>query len=67
VDGLQKLEVPLIPGTGMKDRPPTLEPIVTLQSGGMEGAASRCVRFNPKLGLLASGGDELVSWLTMWY
>jgi len=61
IDGLEKLAVPLIPGTGMKDRPPTLEPIVTLQSGGMEGVASRCVRFNPKFGLLASGGDDLVS------
>lgn len=62
MDGKEKLEGPLtLPG--MNPRCITLEPCVRLQGGGVEGVASRCVRLNPKLGMLASGGEDLVSHL----
>jgi hypothetical protein len=54
------LTLPPAPHGGLQ-RIPTLEPIVRLQSGGVEGVASRCVRFNPRYGMLASGGEDLVS------
>jgi COMPASS component SWD2 len=60
VDGKLILAGPtLIPG--LNPRCITLDPVVRLQSGGVEGVASRCVRFNPRLGMLASGGEDLVS------
>ena len=59
-DGHEKLLGPLIV-PGINPRCITLEPCVRLQSGGVEGVASRCVRFNPRLGMLASGGEDLVS------
>lgn len=60
IDGHEKLQGPiLVPG--INPRCMTLEPVVKLQSGGVEGVASRCVRFNPRLGMLASGGEDLVS------
>lgn len=62
IGGKEKLEgPPLIPG--INPRCITLDPVVKLQSGGPEGVTSRCVRFNPRLGMLASGGEDLVSLL----
>lgn len=49
------------PIPGVLVRPPTLEPVVRLQSGGPEGVPSRAVRFSPKYGMMASGNDNLVS------
>jgi WD40 repeat protein len=46
---------------GVFPRPPTLEPAVRLQSGGPGSVPSRAVRFSPKYGMMASGGDSLVS------
>jgi hypothetical protein len=43
---------------------PGVNPCVKLQSGGVEGVPSRCVRFNPRLGMLASGGEDLVSYVS---
>jgi WD40 repeat protein len=61
IDGLEKLQGPnIVPG--VNPRCITLDPIVKLQSGGVEGVPSRCVRFNPRLGMLASGGEDLVSY-----
>jgi COMPASS component SWD2 len=64
-EGEEKLTLPPAPHGGSQ-RIPTLEPIVRLQSGGVEGVASRCVRFNPRYGMLASGGEDLVSVYRSW-
>lgn len=43
-------------------RPPTLSPSVRLNGkGGTGHQPSRAVRFNPRLCMLASGGEDLVS------
>jgi COMPASS component SWD2 len=63
IDGLEKLQgPPIVPG--VNPRCITLDPWVKLQSGGVEGVPSRCVRFNPRLGMLASGGEDLVSYVS---
>lgn len=47
---------------GNNDRPPTMQPTIRLQNKGGAGAgATRAVRFNPKLCMMATGGDDLVS------
>lgn len=44
-------------------RPPTLEPTIRLNGkGGAGNQPTRAVKFNPRLCMLASGGEDLVSW-----
>lgn len=54
--GTTKLESP------GRDKPaPTLQPTAVLKAGDGQHAATRAVTFNPRYGMLAVGGEELVS------